>query len=262
MAEDFLSIAMSNGLKWVQGGWGGYVNVNPLPGGSNAVIFIHSNKTKAEATSEMAPFMNFIATLPNTSVAVNEVQTVNSFYDVFTQFILGLPLSASSRLLQDVNFNTSNALAETQRAMRSAMATAYPVDPTRPVYGAPVQLEFATPFNTPATGGTSETPAWRTAVVHAIFTAETYWNSTSEEIAASHTQVSAAAQYLRDISPQSGAYLSESALHEPNWQESFWGRDNYARLSALKKRFDPHTLLTSWHAIDFNPEDPRFACYV
>ncbi|KAK4701250.1 hypothetical protein P7C70_g4985, partial [Phenoliferia sp. Uapishka_3] len=160
-----------------------------------------------------------------------------------------------------INFITPSALAETQRAMRSGLMTAYPVDPTRPVYGAPLQLEFATPFNTPAIGGTSETPAWRTAVVHAIFTAATYWNSTSEEITASNTQVSAATQYLRDISPDSGAYLSESALHEPEWQKSFWGLENYAKLSALKKKYDPHTLLTSWHAIDFDPEDERFRCY-
>jgi hypothetical protein len=66
------------------------------------------------------------------------------------------------------------------------------------------------------------------------------FNATSAEIATAYSQVDAAAQLLRDITPGSGAYQNEAAVHEPNWQQSFWGATNYARLLAIKKRYDPN----------------------
>lgn len=43
---------------------------------------------------------------------------------------------------------------------------------------------------------------------------------------------------LRAVAPKSGAYVSESNFFEEDWQHSYWG-SNYARLAAVKKKYDP-----------------------
>ena len=42
------------------------------------------------------------------------------------------------------------------------------------------------------------------------------------------------------------AYVSESNYFEPRWQEAFWGA-NYARLLAVKERYDPEGLFFMHH---------------
>jgi hypothetical protein len=70
---------------------------------------------------------------------------------------------------------------------------------------------------------TSILPAWRKTYLHLILYAE----GKPDALA------------LRKFAPEMGAYVNEaSAANVPNWRTSFWG-DNYPRLSALKKKYDP-----------------------
>lgn len=46
-------------------------------------------------------------------------------------------------------------------------------------------------------------------------------------------------QALRDLAPDSGAYINEADPTEPNWQTTFWG-SNYPRLLELKNYWDPN----------------------
>ena len=50
--------------------------------------------------------------------------------------------------------------------------------------------------------------------------------------------VTAAADALRAVVPDSGAYVSESNYFDKTWQKSYWG-SNYPRLAAAKKKYDP-----------------------
>jgi FAD/FMN-containing dehydrogenase len=45
-----------------------------------------------------------------------------------------------------------------------------------------------------------------------------------------------------------GAYVSESDFFQPAWQEAFWGA-NYARLLAVKDRYDPDGLFFVHHGV-------------
>jgi hypothetical protein len=53
---------------------------------------------------------------------------------------------------------------------------------------------------------------------------------------------------LRKVVPDPGSYLSESDFFETSWQRAFWG-DNYARLLAVKERFDPAGLFFVHHGV-------------
>jgi len=45
-------------------------------------------------------------------------------------------------------------------------------------------------------------------------------------------------QAMRDLAPDSGCYLNEADIYEPDLPHAFWG-DNYPRLLKLKRKYDP-----------------------
>jgi len=53
---------------------------------------------------------------------------------------------------------------------------------------------------------------------------------------------------LRKVAPDGGSYVSESDYFEKGWQQSFWGT-NYAKLQAVKKRYDPDGLFFVHHGV-------------
>jgi hypothetical protein len=77
--------------------------------------------------------------------------------------------------------------------------------------------------------------------------------------AAAHREAVAVAESmkeLRKIAPQPGAYVSESNFFDPVWQQSYWG-PNYAKLRAIKTRYDPDGLFFVHNGVgseDWSPD--------
>ena len=61
-------------------------------------------------------------------------------------------------------------------------------------------------------------------------------------------RVGAAMAELRAILPSVASYLAEGDYFDPAWRESFWG-PNYARLRAVKDRYDPDGLFIVHHGV-------------
>ncbi|KAI1770391.1 FAD-binding domain-containing protein [Hypoxylon cercidicola] len=92
-------------------------------------------------------------------------------------------------------------------------------------------------------------PAWRNAVLHAIDIVAWSQEMYTELITIwSNVLTSDWGMRWRQVSPGSGAYLSESDYIEPGFQQSFWG-DKYARLYDLKKKLDPWDLFYAQNAV-------------
>ena len=53
---------------------------------------------------------------------------------------------------------------------------------------------------------------------------------------------------LTKIVPNPGSYVSESNYFNPRWQQAFWG-ENYPRLLAIKKKYDPEGLFFVHHGV-------------
>jgi FAD/FMN-containing dehydrogenase len=64
---------------------------------------------------------------------------------------------------------------------------------------------------------------------------------------AAHAVDQAAAE-LRRIAPNAGSYVSESNYFNESWGRDFWG-ENYARLKAVKARYDPEGLFFVHHGV-------------
>jgi FAD/FMN-containing dehydrogenase len=60
--------------------------------------------------------------------------------------------------------------------------------------------------------------------------------------------VTAAMGELRKLVARAASYVWETDYLEPNWQDSFWG-DNYARLRAIKEKYDPGGLFFLHHGV-------------
>ncbi|KAF2841072.1 FAD/FMN-containing isoamyl alcohol oxidase-like protein MreA [Patellaria atrata CBS 101060] len=81
-------------------------------------------------------------------------------------------------------------------------------------------------------------PAFRTAVAHATGFDTASYTGPPAEWAANHKRLDQFIQKWRDVTPTSGAYMNEADTEEPNFQQSFYGK-NYARLLQIKKATDP-----------------------
>jgi hypothetical protein len=61
---------------------------------------------------------------------------------------------------------------------------------------------------------------------------------------------------LFKIVPNAGSYVSESNYFNPRWQDAYWG-SNYARLQAVKAKYDPDGLFFVHHGVgseDWSPD--------
>jgi FAD/FMN-containing dehydrogenase len=57
-----------------------------------------------------------------------------------------------------------------------------------------------------------------------------------------------AAGELRKLVPSAGSYVAESDYFEADWRNAFWGA-NYARLLAVKDRYDPEGRFFVHHGV-------------
>jgi FAD/FMN-containing dehydrogenase len=53
---------------------------------------------------------------------------------------------------------------------------------------------------------------------------------------------------IRKLLPRVGSYVWETDYFQPHWQEAFWG-ENYARLRAIKDKYDPDGLFFLHHGV-------------
>ncbi|KAK5999244.1 VAO-type flavoprotein oxidase [Cladobotryum mycophilum] len=89
----------------------------------------------------------------------------------------------------------------------------------------------------PRGGSNAINPAWRKAYVHALTSVGfPDLNKTAEDVAIK--SLDSNFQPLRDLTPNSGAYINEAFPFEKNWQKVFWGA-NYERLLKIKRQIDP-----------------------
>ena len=142
----------------------------------------------------------------------------------------------ASRLIQTENIDTADARDKTANAIAATLSGIFHREAGKGTWEADPN------------GETSVLPAWRKTVFHyisGIVKGDTQDPKVWKERALCGSQ---RMNKLREITPNSGAYLNEADYYEPNWTKAFYG-DNYERLLEIKKKYDPDYMFQVWNGV-------------
>ncbi|KAL8692115.1 MAG: hypothetical protein Q9218_002783 [Villophora microphyllina] len=91
----------------------------------------------------------------------------------------------------------------------------------------------------PAGGMGSMTPAWRKTMVEIIV--PVIWPAHNATARAHQTDLLTHKymEALRQWAPDTGTYLNEADVNEPDLPGAYWGKENYATLVEIKRKWDP-----------------------
>ncbi|KAJ7265377.1 FAD-binding domain-containing protein [Mycena haematopus] len=246
--QPFLKMIVDESYTWGTQGWGGHmgptnlINVNPLLTTEQAI----------ESLKNVTAYVH----AQNGTVVIEELPSWQGF---FTKYVasaeasVGVENTLLSRLIPTDLFTSETGRTTLTNTMVQ-MVDQYGINPYI-VVGTP--FLFKGPAN-----ATSVTPAWRSALWQIGGHTTWQFNSTVQEIRTQFQIASNITQLLRDITPGSGAYFNEGDVYETNHEESYWGV-NYPALLAIKKKYDPNSLLECWQCVGWKgAQDPRYDCYL
>ncbi|KAJ6031367.1 FAD linked oxidase N-terminal [Penicillium herquei] len=191
--------------------------------------FFAVNHTVAEFNALIEPWVSDLEDLGIT------VTPNSTYYESFHPgWEAGFPLEeiglvtmmTGSRLFPRENFDAK--LNETVEAVRTTVGLGHSLL----AFNMKTELQDGFPEN-------SANPAFRQSLMHAITSSSWDTSYTTAEI--NSTMYDLTYNVLdtwRATCPESGAYMSESDILEPNFQQAFYG-SNYPRLFKLKQLYDP-----------------------
>ncbi|KAI5840098.1 hypothetical protein DFP73DRAFT_501095 [Morchella snyderi] len=211
---------------------GTYSYFSIFTGTFNMAPFFAPNLSAAEVTALLQPLFDKLDSLniEYTPVITEHESFFDAWQATFPKELVGYTtVQTASRLFPRANWVDDATFDETFAVIRSV------IEEQGMLLGFNMKNEF------PGGGepDNSVNPAWRQSVLHAIGATSWDASATPEEIQAKRDYLTnVQMQKWRDITPGSGAYLGESDIQEPNFQQAFYG-ENYARLHQLKQRFDP-----------------------
>ncbi|KAK7987272.1 FAD/FMN-containing dehydrogenase [Apiospora saccharicola] len=262
---EWIELQARNSLRWGREGWGGHVaglyltHFNPLPAIANI-----SDGSAAAASESMREASEFVLAHGGTII----VEVLPDFLSAWNKFVApgaaktaGNSRFISSRLVPRDMFADEAGIQKIMAFLKSLPRERW--DP-RNLY-----VPVATPFvaaNTTAgaSGASAVQPAWYTAL-WALSTAFTLpWDATYEKRLDSFT-------WFTDVTRQhevltggkGGAYVNEANPFTQDWEEAWWGRDNYEQLLKTKRKYDPNGLMNCWKCVGFDEADlrsDRFRC--
>jgi len=222
----------------------------PIPVGASPRISIAPmlarGKTLPQLRAAVKPWLDDMAAL-----GINVTATWAEFATYLPAFASNLPhtdtslmpynMAYSSRLLPRANFDRAGRLNATVAAFRGLVEAGHNFNG----YMFAPTLESGRP----AGGANAVLPAWRDAYSHTIVFVDWAANATAaQQLAIRRRFATEGMKALRDATPGSGSYLSESDRLEPDWQQSFYGA-NYPRLLEIKKKYDPTGLFYAVQAV-------------
>ncbi|KAK7058069.1 FAD-binding domain-containing protein, partial [Favolaschia claudopus] len=226
-------------LDAVPGGQYFYLN-RQLQGNSSLIdIFFETILPRTEvddATSILAPFLQDLSTIPDAEIVsqVVEERVVNDILynaddDAGGNIVLG------SRLIPTTAYRAIDAPETVEKVYRELLDAG--------ALGILGHLVAGGQVSANANISSAITPAWRTAKTHIVIPNGWADSASIDSINTVRGKFqNTFLPILEQLSgPDAGAYSNEADLLEPNFQTTFFG-PNYAKLSAIKAKYDPEDL--------------------
>ncbi|KAJ7890882.1 FAD-binding domain-containing protein [Mycena olivaceomarginata] len=207
--------------------------------GSNTSVLglsTFTNTSLEQGTAILTPFLDDALAVPGVSLISKTFQEILINDALFkTDDVVGANLVMGSRLVPTAAYQAPNAPATVEKVYRELLDSGLQGILGHLVAGGQVSdnVNISSAVN----------PAWRTAKTHVILPYA--WddsaslaeiNTLRHEFQTSHLAI------LEQLSgPNAGSYSNEADMFEPDWETTFYG-PNYAKLSAIKQKYDPHDL--------------------
>jgi hypothetical protein len=196
--------------------------------------FFAVNHTLAQYNALVQPWYDELEALgisftPNSTYYDNFYDAWNAGFPLET--VASSVMLTGSRLFPRANWESDSLFNTTFDALRSTVSDGYALL----AFNMKAELVDGYPAN-------AANPAFRNTLLHAI--SSTSWDSDATNAEILETMDNFTNNILgkwRATCPDSGAYMSESDIQEPNFQQAFYG-SNYARLYKLKQKYDPTSL--------------------
>lgn len=268
--RNLLTALANNQTTWTKNHIAGYDFFTPT-----TVAFLEILPSSSDPLGTLkeltADFNTFLTKLPGLNIITNTYSVfpnAEGFFASLAAFLSqgggpGYATLAPSRLITSDNFATSPKVDSLVTSILEAMQTVMELAGPNLAAQVGFLMEKTSPFNSPdAAHATSANPAWRDTlwnlVVEAIWLPGTP-DSESKQIS---TAARAALDQIKQTLTVQAAYVNEADPDEPNWQEVFYGAENYNQLVQIKEKWDPDNVLNCWKCIGWlGPQDPMFSCY-
>ncbi|KAH6650455.1 cytochrome P450 [Chaetomium tenue] len=253
----FLDLLINSTPAWSADGWGG-----PMTSSSLALVSLEQDE--AAAVQSMRAAADYVLG-ENGTVTIEQFPTFSEFYARYiavSEGDVGLGALPTLRVLPKRLHDQPQGRAEllaflSQRARNNQTPYLFLTPPAR--YSNPRD-------NNDNNNGdsTSMHPAWRNSYWLAGFQSSYAWNASVAKRREAAREDQTSARDLTALAPDGAAYPNEASPWHRDWRREFWGDDNYARLQAVKARYDPAGLLRCWHCVGFDDAwvhaDPAFEC--
>jgi FAD/FMN-containing dehydrogenase len=193
-----------------------------------------NGKTAAELEAWNAPLFARFAGLgiPVNNVVLKEFpslyQAFNFTFPAANEGAGGSTIHAASRLFPRENFENQELRIKTGAAIRRVLEAG----------GRMLAYNIKSGVNPAVNQDNAVLPAWRKNLLFAMLTNPWTEGPSIETITTNSKKLVEWMDQWRAVSPGAGSYLNEGDINEPDFQQSFYGK-NYPRLYELKQLYDP-----------------------
>ncbi|KAJ7878439.1 FAD-binding domain-containing protein [Mycena leptocephala] len=197
------------------------------------IIQTVTNTTLDEGTALLTPFLNDALALPDVFLISKDFATASINDALYmADDSVGMNLVMGSRLIPAAAYQASDAPATVAKVYQELLDAGAHLILGNLVAGGQVSAN--------ANLSSAVNPAWRTAKTHLIVGNNWDDSATLEEIDAlrKEFQTNQVAILEQLSGPKAGSYSNEADMLEPNYQTTFYG-PNYAKLTAIKSKYDP-----------------------
>ncbi|PTB81770.1 FAD-binding domain-containing protein [Trichoderma longibrachiatum ATCC 18648] len=254
--RDILTALSKDQLKWSQNRVAGYDLISPT-GVTFLEILPAAGNPLATLKNLTANFNSFLSKHPGVKIAINSYQvfsTQQAFYTGQADYLarggtVGASIVLPSRLITTDNFESPSKIDALGLGKALAPQVAF------------LLLKTGAPNTADTAQATSVNPAWRKTLWHLI-TPAVWRPGTPDKISSGIASAARAAlDAIKAPLSVQATYLNEADPDEPDWQNVFFGK-NYDKLLAIKKKWDPDTVLNCKKCVGYLGEkDPMYSCY-
>ena len=242
----FLELLINSTEVWARDGWGG-------PMSASSIVLVNPLMDLEAATASMADASAFVQANNGTVT----IRHFDAFYDFYSQYIAPSVQGTGYGNLLDFRVipKSMHTTAEGRAKLLDYLMAQVQANFT-------VSLFQTAPSNYNNSGdasGSSVHPAWRNSYWLIGGSIEYAWNATRAEREQAARAIQQHSIDLVALAPDGCAYPNEANPWQQNWESEFWG-SNYARLAAIKQKYDPKSLLNCWRCVGFKEQNPAFEC--